>query len=913
MKSFFSNKNKWCWYGCAVFLYLLVILVVLALMKMAPFGSATILASDLREQYFIFLAEYQEKLQSASLSLFDWSIGSGSDFLLQFAYYLSSPWNLLLMFCSREVLVYLITVLIFGRMILGGLMFLWYVDHVGWRRDWMALLLSCCYVFCGWTCAYYFNVIWLDAFWLLPLLAAGIQDMAEEGRWKRYVFVLVLAIWCNYYMGYMLCLFSALWFCFWSALKRLPRKDVLRRMVGMAAGGLAAIGCSAILIFPSLLAQSDRIAEGMENEGVFLNSLPTVLAQLLSFHTFAVLESDAPNLETGLLPIALLVCLFVSRRVQLREKLLWAGCLFFFILSTNLAVLNRIWHAFTVPASFPSRFTFLYSFVLLAAVGWFWQRMERPKAGTWLLYGVVTLLLTACGYFAGYGIVALAENMIFPLLLGMALFVYFSEEALRLHRLSVIMLTFLVLIEAGWNLNTAMKNMGILVELDEILTIVDERVEVAKDLEDGSFYRLETEDHFTLNDPALLDQSGVSVFSSAVNTNLFTALNALGLNAWGNKIKYEESSPIADMFLSLRYILDVEDDSRAFRSVTETEDGLLLAENELWLPLGFRVSTDFASLEIETNLFDMQNRIVQYAAGDESLEAWQIAEEGDWAIKGLDDYGFDGNGTLLYQVETDSLPEGDTLVIETDKRIYVQQPDDMPYIEKIFTTTAAGELYLYVNEPDDNMYHVSCAEATRVFDSEDCASIVYVGNFDAGETVTVTFYLPSDSEDDILSGSIFVNAATLSEDDLQAAYDILSQGVMEDITVDGSYVSGTVQVDEGGSLLYTSIPYSEGWTAYVDGEEQEITPLLFGGFCGLGLEEGEHTIEFRYFTPGLKVGAAVSVISVFLTGLFCIYDRGRKGKRRLTRTGEEEKQEQCYEEADIDFSGDSPRRGAGDL
>ncbi len=583
------------------------------------------------------------------------------------------------------------------------------------------------------------------------------------------------------------------------------------------------------------------------------------------------------------------------------------------LLSTNLTVLNRIWHAFTVPSSFPSRFTFLYSFILLVAVGWFWQRMERPEVRTWLLHGAVTLLLTVCGYFAGYGIVTLAENLIFPLLLGIALFVYFSEEALRLRRLSVFLLTSLILIEAGWNLFTAMKNMGVLTELDVILAIMDEREEVVEGLEDGSFYRLEMEDHFTVNDSALLDQSGVSVFSSATNPNTFTALNALGLNAAVNRVIYVESSPVADMFLCLRYILAVEDESRVFRSVTEVGDGLLLAENELWLPLGFQVSAYFASLDIVTNLFDMQNRIVQYAAGDESLEAWQIAEEGDWTVEEVDDYGVDGNGTLLYRVDADSLPEGDTLIIETDQEIYIWQPEGSPYIEKTFTTTASGDLYLYVNEPDKNMYHVSCAEVTKIFYSQDCASIVYVGNFDEGETVTVRFYLPSDSEDESLSGSIFVNAATLSEDDLQAAYDVLTQGAMEDITVDDSCVSGTVQVGEGGSLLYTSIPYSEGWTAYVDGEEQEITPLLFGGFCGLELEEGEHTIEFRYFTPGLKVGAVVSVISVFLTGLFCIYDRGRKGKRRLTRTGEEEKQEQCYEEADIDFSGDSLRRGAGNL
>lgn len=50
------------------------------------------------------------------------------------------------------------------------------------------------------------------------------------------------------------------------------------------------------------------------------------------------------------------------------------------------------------------------------------------------------------------------------------------------------------------------------------------------------------------------------------------------------------------------------------------------------------------------------------------------------------------------------------------------------------------------------------------------------------------------------------------------------------------------------TLLYTSIPYDEGWKIKVDGQDVEYIKLL-DGLIAVQLNEGNHVIEFKYKTP----------------------------------------------------------------
>lgn len=62
------------------------------------------------------------------------------------------------------------------------------------------------------------------------------------------------------------------------------------------------------------------------------------------------------------------------------------------------------------------------------------------------------------------------------------------------------------------------------------------------------------------------------------------------------------------------------------------------------------------------------------------------------------------------------------------------------------------------------------------------------------------------------------------------------------------------------NLVFFSVPYDDGWTAYVNGKETIIEKVDVG-FMAVFAESGFNEIVFVYETPGLKVGAVISIIS----------------------------------------------------
>lgn len=74
---------------------------------------------------------------------------------------------------------------------------------------------------------------------------------------------------------------------------------------------------------------------------------------------------------------------------------------------------------------------------------------------------------------------------------------------------------------------------------------------------------------------------------------------------------------------------------------------------------------------------------------------------------------------------------------------------------------------------------------------------------------------------------------------------------------------------EKESLVFYSVPYSEGFTAYINGQEAEIDKV-YNGLCAVRVPAGDNTIEFKYQTPGLKAGIIISIISGALLFIYII-------------------------------------------
>ena len=85
-----------------------------------------------------------------------------------------------------------------------------------------------------------------------------------------------------------------------------------------------------------------------------------------------------------------------------------------------------------------------------------------------------------------------------------------------------------------------------------------------------------------------------------------------------------------------------------------------------------------------------------------------------------------------------------------------------------------------------------------------------------------------------------------------------SSSVTLDAPQKDSVVTGSIHAETDGYAMFM-IPYEKGWSLMVDGEETE---LLRGdiGFLACKVQKGDHTVLLTFRAPGLREGAAGSIL-----------------------------------------------------
>lgn len=82
---------------------------------------------------------------------------------------------------------------------------------------------------------------------------------------------------------------------------------------------------------------------------------------------------------------------------------------------------------------------------------------------------------------------------------------------------------------------------------------------------------------------------------------------------------------------------------------------------------------------------------------------------------------------------------------------------------------------------------------------------------------------------------------------------------------------------ENSKLVFFSVPYDDGWTAYVNGKPADIEQVNYG-FMAVKADSGENEIEFRYSTPGLKYGLFISAGGITILVIYLLICSKRKKK-----------------------------------
>ena len=105
----------------------------------------------------------------------------------------------------------------------------------------------------------------------------------------------------------------------------------------------------------------------------------------------------------------------------------------------------------------------------------------------------------------------------------------------------------------------------------------------------------------------------------------------------------------------------------------------------------------------------------------------------------------------------------------------------------------------------------------------------------------------------------------------------LGEESLKDMNIRGDSITGSIELDSQ-KLLCLSVPYSEGWKAYVDGEETPVYQTDTA-FLGLMLDKGSHFVELRYHTPYKRIGGAISLAGIILFVIIVIVREKRYVQR----------------------------------
>lgn len=786
-----------------------------------PFGPNSVMTGDLNSQYIPFYAHFYDALRDGGSLFYAGDMGLGGGSFALFAYYFASPFAWLYLLFDPGTYGWLCCVVYALKITLAATAFVWYLGR-RWGPCPLFIPLGWCYGLMGYTVAYAQNVLWLDSVILLPLVAAGLDALLRGGRGLAFPLALGAAIFTNFYMGYMLCLFSVLYFAARLAAAPLPggARASARAFGRFAVGGVLAAALAGAVLVPAVAQILTVKNTALAFDGGVQFDLASLAQKFFTGNfVWSDVQSGLPPVYCGMLGLAGALLYAVSPRPR-REKLAFAALTALLVLGLWWRPLDLAWHGFSPPNWFPYRQSFLLVFWLLELGGGALTSPLRPRRvlGAAVLGGAMAALaLLARAETYGRRRWALACLM---LALALALAWLWGRAAHRppLRRLWAGALALACAGELALNATWALRQFEGYTVAEYAAFVTDGRATVRGIQAQGADgLRVEKTFFRTLNDPMLLGYEGLTHFSSVQDGGGALLLMALGYRNYGSSYGYlAGSTAAADSLLGVGYFLARD---------------------------GGAVPTHFEPTELDT--------------------PWEVYANGNalpralWSPGTAADFALAGDGDPFAAVETLY-----TALLGRDAGLFTRL--DAPAKGDSFTLTATGDGILYgvfTGTAADLPLTVDGRDAGTVLSLErSSGAVVDLGRVTAGQTVSVRL-------GGAVDGAAF---ALLDETALAQACAALRESAPA-VTGwrDGDIALALDRADAG--LVVLSLPYSENWRALVDGEPVDVQDA--GGLLAAAVPGDQHTLSLRYAQPGAAAGAALSLAG--LAALLVLWRRKR--------------------------------------
>lgn len=865
------------------------IAVIYVIFSVFPFGSITVMRMDLYHQYGPLFAELYDRIVEHKSLLYSWITGGGSSFLGNYLNYLSSPLSFLIFLFDKEDISYAITFIVAFKCILSATSFSYFLKKSFNKDNYFLSAFGILYAFSAYFLAYYWNVMWLDAMIMLPLIALGIEKIFKTGDIKLYTVSLIILFFANYYMGYMCCIFAVLYFfvCFINtysndgklnenavyekkySTKALMNNVFINRGVKFAFASIIAALICAITLVPVFMILKNSSA----TSGTFPQTFKSYfdLLDLITSH-FALLETTIrssgdnvlPNIYTGILTFILLPLFLVNNKIKLKEKATYVVLIIFFVFCFNNNCAEYIWHAFHFPNDLPYRYSYMYSFII-AVMGYktilnFKGIKVKDIAYTGL--AIISFVIICQKFLTN----KMTNSTIYATIIFVALWCGFlfllKNKNAQKKTVSFVLVTFILcetIISSivGLPLNQDNKNYK-----ENYKTYTDAINYI--DNKDSGFYRTELCYLNTRMDPAYYGYNGISVFSSMAYESYSQLQSSLGMQS--NKVNsytYNTQTPVYNMMFNIKYLIQTDvslaPSSNLYKKIYTTSDKKSnVYESKYNLPIAYCVNSKIDDwVTDEGNPFEIQSDFVKLATGYSNV--FKPVEY---------------NSTDFDAVSGDDVTENGTYWLEKSDSSSNYGTETVS-----LSPTIDGNLYLYVKSSDLKTITVNSEKVSDITQSMEDAYILDLGYHNKGDEVLVSL---DASKMESESTSFDFYCYTADDTVVKNMYNSLAGNSLNVESYSDTTIKGTVKAKEN-CYLYSSIPYDDGWSVYVDGKKAE-TFEIGGTLLAIELTPGQHKIEYKYFPVGFLYGIIISAVTVFGLCVFYIYNKSslklNKSKRR---------------------------------
>ena len=965
-----SKRELWREYGYLAFCFLIPAILVYLMYfarEIHPFGDGCVLVLDLNGQYVWFFEALRNFVHGDAELLYSFSRALGGEFLGIYAYYLASPLSYLVCLFPEDRMLEALLTLFMLKASLCGLTFGYYMHRTLKETKRLSIVLfSSFYALCSYAIVQQNNTMWIDALIWLPLITLGIESVIKYGKFKLYTVSLSVALFSNYYIGWMLCIYCLIYFFLYyfahaEEYRNNPLHEklhFLRSLLRMTVYSLLALGMAALILFAAFYSLNFGKTTFSDPSWEVLLKFDIIefLYKLLPSSYDTVRPDGLPFIYCGMLTILLIPAYFLSKKYSMQQKIFSALLIIILFASFSINVVDLVWHGFQNPNWLNHRYSFMLSFYLCVLACRAFADFENVSLkATMVTGGFVALLCVILQTYTSGEYVDPDDFtcIYFSLIL---IFIYLAVLAILQKAIDKAMVSAVLVgvvcielfLNGLWNLNALDEDVGYsrYSYYNNFLDKTRPIVETVQEM-DTSFYRMEKTFFRKTNDNMALGMRGLSGSTSTLNKETIKLLNKMGYSSKSHWSKYLGGTPVSDSLLGLKYIISDQTIYDTYYDVyaKDEQNGYTAYYNPYALSIAYGVDDDILdfplgfveSEEVEEEDEEEENSAVSDAvdALKNMLNQWLDIEENN-----LSEYedGYNSPFERLNAMVTAMLGAEETVEIFVPIPVQYTDTENLPLVPLMFLGGERG--YKSVTNPDEDgiiYYGIEIPVDAEIFfyvptnyprevklaASVDGSAFSNMGTFNGNETTRIISLGLQEADTELELRLTLTKDQFYYIDEEEYFYYIdwtVFEDAMERLAEDQyeiteyteSSFKGNFTASRENELVLTTIAYDNGWNVYVDGEKVEITKAL-GGLLSFHIDgaAGEtHTLELVYAPKTIAIGFIISIVSIAIFILLLVLDHfykfGCKDRREAIVVADPKEEPALSDEEGDDSEAEAP-------